>query len=309
VSLTDLLSPLQSRIKIRNSLSGVPTAVDAYWSRHTVNSKPFSSATESEQYLRWRSAQYPLFPELMDVWGDHRGETLLDYGCGPGDDLVGFLLYSGAAKVIGIDVSPKALELSRKRIALHRIPARQVELILIGDSQRSIPIAADRVDYINCGGVLHHTSNPEAILREFSRILRPAGCGRVMVYNRQSLWFHLYVAYVRMILDNSFAGQSVEQAFGRSTDGEDCPVSVAYEADRFLRMLSENGLNGKFLGGYLSVFELECWRKYGLQAIDDSRLARHHRDFLAELEFDENGLPKWRGGYAGIGGVYEFKRA
>ena len=60
------------------------TVVDDYWNEHTLHQAPFLSAKESERYLRKRNSEYPLFPELMDLYGDHRGEVVLDYGCGPG---------------------------------------------------------------------------------------------------------------------------------------------------------------------------------------------------------------------------------
>ena len=90
------------------------TAVDQYWNQHTVHSRPFVSARESEEYLRRRNAAYPMFTALMDVYGDHAGHVVLDYGCGPGDDVTGFLIWSNARKVIGMDVSEKALQLLTK---------------------------------------------------------------------------------------------------------------------------------------------------------------------------------------------------
>jgi ubiquinone/menaquinone biosynthesis C-methylase UbiE len=83
---------------------------------HTIHSKPFITANESLHYLEECFKEYPLYRELMDVWGKHDDEVILDYGCGPGNDLVGFLAYSGAQKVIGIDVSKKALELASQRL-------------------------------------------------------------------------------------------------------------------------------------------------------------------------------------------------
>src|SRR5947209_14505705 len=124
-----------SEVPITGAAPAVATEVDSYWSRHTVNSKPFENASDSEEYLQWRNAQYPLFPRFMEMWGDHDGETVLDYGCGPGNDLVGFLIHSRAAKVIGIAVSPKALELARHRLELHKIERARVELIRTGDSE------------------------------------------------------------------------------------------------------------------------------------------------------------------------------
>src|SRR5712692_9972958 len=95
------------------------TLVDEYWNQHTVHSQPFVSARESETYLRERNRFHPLFTQFMDLYGDHAAEVVLDYGCGPGDDVTGFVLWSNAKKVIGMDVSAKALSLLRDRLALH----------------------------------------------------------------------------------------------------------------------------------------------------------------------------------------------
>src|SRR6478736_3091618 len=47
------------------------TAVDAYWNQHTVHLDRgrFMSAGESEAYLQQRSSEYPMFIELMDLYG------------------------------------------------------------------------------------------------------------------------------------------------------------------------------------------------------------------------------------------------
>ena len=115
-------TPEQTAISItERAATANPTAVDLYWGKHTVNSTPFNSAEKSLQYLEWRFGQYPLFRELMELWGEHDDRVVLDYGCGPGNDLTGLLVYIKARKVIGIDVSVKALELARRRLALHKI--------------------------------------------------------------------------------------------------------------------------------------------------------------------------------------------
>ena len=309
MSVVAKLFPWRGRPPIKDSSALERTDVDAYWSEHTVNSKPFRTAEESIRYLQWRNEQYPLFPEFMEMWGRHTGQTVLDYGCGPGNDVVGFLIHGDAARVVGVDVSPKALDLARQRVALHRIRGRQVDFIRISDAQPEIPLPDASVNYINCGGVLHHVSNPEAILAEFRRILKPGVRGRIMVYNRQSLWFHLYVAYARMIVEGKSHGLSTEEAFRQSTDGERCPVSVAYRSQDFLRMLEGVHLQGRFIGGYLSLIELACWHERGKAAIEAVELPEEHRAFLSELEFDANGYPKWQGKYAGIGGSYEMWKA
>jgi ubiquinone/menaquinone biosynthesis C-methylase UbiE len=285
------------------------TAVDEYWNQHTLHSRPFVSARESERYLRWRNAEYPMFPELMDLYGDHAGEVVLDYGCGPGDDVTGFLLWSNASKVLGMDVSGKALSMLRHRLALHRVDTNRVELIRITDASGRIPLPDQSVDWVQCGGVLHHTTHPREIVTEFNRIMKPGAEGRLMLYNRDSVMYHLWIAYAQLIVNDAFPGLTVDQAFTKSTDGPECPVSDAWAPQRVLDMIAAAGLEGAFRGGYVSLMELDWLKKYGQDAVKEPRLAEDHRQFISELELDQRGLPMWRGKYAGIGGVYTIRKA
>lgn len=284
------------------------TVVDAYWNRHTLHARRFVSAAESERYLRARNATYPMFPELMDLYGDHSGEVVLDYGCGPGDDVTGFLLWSNAKKVIGMDVSGKALNQLRHRLALHEVDLARVELIRISDTIGKIPLADESVDWVHCGGVLHHTTHPQDIVREFARVMKRGGQGRLMLYNRDSLRYHLCVAYVDMVVNKQFAGMTTDQAFTKTTDGPGCPVSDAWAPQRVLDMLTSAGLEASFRGGYPYPLELDAWAEYGAAASADERLAEEHRRFLSDVALDEAGLPKWHGKYAGNGGVYTIRK-
>ncbi len=285
------------------------TLVDTYWNHHTLHNRKFVSAKESERHLRWRNDLYPKFLELMDLYGDHTGETILDYGCGPGEDVTGFLLWSNARKVIGMDVSGKALNQLRNRLAYHEIDVRRVELIRIGDAVGQIPLDDASIDWLHCGGVLHHTTHPHDIMKEFARVMKPGAEGRLMLYNRESVMYHLYIAYARLIADKAFPGLTVDQAFTKSTDGPDCPVSEAWPAQRVLDMIGGAGLEGTFRGGYVATDELAWIKAYREAALREPRLAEEHKQFIVELTFDDQGLPMWHGRYAGIGGVYTIRKA
>ncbi len=284
------------------------TAVDSYWNEHTVNSSPFKSARDSKRYLKKRSDQYPLFTKFMDLYSSHRDQVVLDYGCGPGDDVVGFLLWSKPGKVIGIDVSDTALGLLRQRLALHHVDPRRVELIRITDSRGRIPLPDASVDWLHCGGVLHHTSHPQDIVREFSRVMKPGARGRLMLYNRESVWYHVWIAYAQRLVNGAYPDLTVDQAFTRSTDGPDCPVSDAWSAARVLDMVRAAGLEGSFVGGYLNAVELDWWKTYGAAAAGDPLLEPEHREFAAQVKLDARGYPMWNGKHAGIGGVYAIAK-
>jgi SAM-dependent methyltransferase len=295
--------------EVQTDTAGRHTEVEDYWEGHTVNSTPFATRRASARYLDWRFQEYPLFREFSGLWGEHDGEVVLDYGCGPGNDVVGFLLHTNAKQVIGMDVSRKALELARRRIALHKIRPERARLIQLNDAEPEIPLPDDAIDYLQCQGVLQHVSDPGRVLRELHRVLKPGREARVMVYNRDSAWLHLYTAYVVMLLEGQHSGMSVEDVFQLTTDGPDCPIARCWRAEDFSRLCAEAGFHAEFLGGYLSQHELELLSRYREQAIADPRLGAEHREFLGALEFDERGMPMHRGLYAGVGGAYVLRKS
>jgi len=298
----------EASIPMKRPTAAEPTAVDSYWSSHTVRALHFRTRRGSERELERRFTEYPLFREFAGLWGEHDGEVVLDYGCGPGNDLTGLALYSGARRLIGMDISARALSLARRRLALHGIAHDRVELIQAADSDPSLPLSSDSFDYVQSLGVIHHASDPAAVLRELHRVLRPGGAGCVMVYNQASVWFHLYTAYERMIRERAFPGLDVHEAFARNTDGERCPISRSYRSEEFAALCEEAAFDVEFVGGYLSRQELRSLKRSWAAAIADERLAREHRDFLRRLSFDPQNLPMHDGYHAGIGGVYRLRK-
>jgi SAM-dependent methyltransferase len=302
-------APSGPRPVIRDRGDRGETEVDSYWAGHTVRAPSFLSRRASERYLEWRFREYPLFRELTGLWGNHEGEVVMDYGCGPGNDLTGLALHSGARRLIGVDVSEAALGRAAERLALHGVEPGRVELLRISDSDPAVPLEDGSVDFALSLGVIRHTSDPLVVLREIARVMKPGATGRIMVYNRDSIWLHLYTAYERMVLEGAFAGLDVESAFARNTDGPDCPIARCYRHGDFLALLSEAGLEGRYAGGYLSRQELESLETGWSRALADERLADAHRDFLRQLAFDPAGRPMHRGFHAGVGGVYWIRRA
>jgi ubiquinone/menaquinone biosynthesis C-methylase UbiE len=240
----------------------------------------------------------------MELDADHADDVVLDYGCGPGNDLVGFSVRGKARRVIGLDVSMRALELARGRLALHGLDSSRVELMQVSDAAPAIPLGTGSVDYLYCEGVLHHASHPAEILSELRRVLRTGGRGHLMVYNRNSLWFHLYTAYSRQVVDGAFPGLSVDDAFQRNTDGEDCPIARAYRPEEFAALCRDAGFRVEFLGGYFASLELDLFRSTLQPALADSRLAVEQREFLSNLTVSTDGYPRYKRRYAGVGGVF-----
>lgn len=284
------------------------TKIDEYWSEYTVYAPPFQSAFESRRNLEWRFEAHPLFKELSGLYGQHEKETILDYGCGPGNDITGFAIFTQAEKIIGMDISIKSLSIAAHRLSLHRVPTDRIELVQVSDAEPKISLPEDHVDFINCQGVLMHTSDPAHILKEFFRVLKPGGSACIMVYNQDSVWFHLYTAYEKMILNGEFAGLSLEDAFSRTTDGFDCPMARSYSPEQFIGMCEAAGFKCEYMGGYFTETELTSIKRHLNIAIDDARLPAVNKQFLTQLQFDAKGFPKYHGCYAGVSGVYRLSK-
>src|SRR5438093_3678920 len=167
---------------VRTARDAGTSEVDTYWGKHTIWTTPFFSARRSLDYVRTIDRLYPLYFEYCGLYEEHKDEVILEYGCGPGNDVVGWAVFSNARKIVAMDVSHKELELARQRVALHDVDTTRLEFVQISDEEYGIPLPDASVDYINCLGVLHHTSQPDAIMKEFFRVLAPGGKATIMVY-------------------------------------------------------------------------------------------------------------------------------
>jgi len=94
------------------------------------------------------------------------GRDVLDVGCNTGYGTVRFLPV--ARRVVGVDVSVRAIEAARRRA-----PSGQPDFIL--SSGFALPFPDDSFDLVSSFQVLEHVPDPIAYLRETARVTRPGG--------------------------------------------------------------------------------------------------------------------------------------
>jgi len=109
------------------------------------------------QYLDRLLALVPSVAELLEI-GVGTGALLPD-------------LAGRAAKVIGVDHSPAMLDEARRRLAADG--QNGVELRL--GEMTHLPLADGGAGCVVANMVLHHAADPQAVLREISRVLQPDG--------------------------------------------------------------------------------------------------------------------------------------
>ncbi len=114
---------------------------------------------------------YRAFAEVLDVSPE---DELLDVACGWGEFLVNHA--AGAGRVAGVDLAPAKVELARKRLA-DRIEDGTAEVV-VADAAR-LPWADGTFTAVTCMDAFPFFPDPQAVLAEFFRVLRPGG--RVVV--------------------------------------------------------------------------------------------------------------------------------
>lgn len=116
---------------------------------------------------------YPIRNRILDHAGLNAGETLLDVGCGDGLVAFGALQQVPELQVIFCDVSADLLEVCRtiaaemgvqERCSFVKAPAEDLQGV--GDSS---------VDVVTTRAVLIYTTQKQAALQEFFRVLKPGG--------------------------------------------------------------------------------------------------------------------------------------
>lgn len=95
-----------------------------------------------------------------------------DLGCGAGVILCDVLLRRPMWKGHGLDISPAAVDYA-ERLAKHQGVAERADFCTGNIS--NLPYADDSLDVLIASEVIEHTPDPERVLREIARALRPGG--------------------------------------------------------------------------------------------------------------------------------------
>lgn len=98
-----------------------------------------------------------------------RGQRVLDYGCGLGHRSL-FLGRSGAASVVGVDLSEVAIEKARAEARREGIDNLEFQVM----DAEALTFPDDSFDLVCGSGVIHHLHTTKAY-SEISRVLRPHG--------------------------------------------------------------------------------------------------------------------------------------
>lgn len=120
------------------------------------------------------------------------GERCLDLACGTGD--LAFGLARRGARVVGLDITPRMLELAAARQGAQPLPIEHQVRFVLGD-MGALPSLDGRFDVVTTGYGLRNVPDLGTAVDEIVRVLRPGGRLLSLDFNRPS-WAPLRAAYL-----------------------------------------------------------------------------------------------------------------
>ena len=137
---------------------------------------PEEKMADHSAYGEWRDAS------LVSSWkhfadSEIAGRDVLDFGCGDGQ-LAFFLAQKNLANSItGVDIDLPAIARAKARLADH--PEMSDTLRFLEGDERGLPVPDASVDVVTAFDCMEHVMQPEPILADWQRVLRPGG--RVLI--------------------------------------------------------------------------------------------------------------------------------
>ena len=108
---------------------------------------------------------------ILDEVGIKPGSHVLDYGCGSGSYITAAAELAGdAGKIYTLDIHPLAIERARKIASRNHL--LNVETI---QSDCATGLSDDSIDVVLLYDVFHKLSDPDSVLAELHRVLKPDG--------------------------------------------------------------------------------------------------------------------------------------
>jgi SAM-dependent methyltransferase len=157
-------------------------------------------------------------PRLLE-FAKHAGETLLGLGNGLGTDWLQYARH-GAAVVV-CSPSSEQLALIRRNFELRGLSGRFLQA-----QPTLLPVESATIDVVCLSSLLHEVDDPEAVISEVYRVLKPGGKVLAVTPARYDVdfWFHVCFPWLRWLsprrpqadpVAGRFTGRGLRRLFGR----------------------------------------------------------------------------------------------
>ena len=153
------------------------------------------------------------FRRVIRIFGKLRGDRLLDMGCGDGAATMALQKAMGAKEAVGVDIDHAAVATAREK----GVEAFQGDINSI-----ELPYEDAYFDAAYCGEVIEHLFDPDHLLDEVYRLLRPRGVCVITTPNLSS-WssrFALLMGYQPYPMEVSLRYEGTGKLLIRGSEGQ-----------------------------------------------------------------------------------------
>ncbi|MEH2513480.1 ubiquinone/menaquinone biosynthesis C-methylase UbiE [Nitrobacteraceae bacterium AZCC 1564] len=167
--------------------------VRQFWEAASCGEDAFAIGEDDLSRLKAQAAaRYALEPYIFDFarFPEANGKSVLEIGVGMGADHEQWAL-NAPARLCGIDLTERAIEFTSQRLSLSGLNSE----LQTADAEH-LPFQDQSFDIVYSWGVLHHSPDTQCAFKEVSRVLKPGGVARIMVYHKHSITgFLLWARY------------------------------------------------------------------------------------------------------------------
>ena len=194
-------------------------SVQDYWNRRPCNIRHSTAEIGTREYFdQVEARKYFVEPHIpgfaqFERWA---GKRVLEIGCGIGTDAVNFA--RAGADYTGIELSEVSLALTRKRFETFGLKGTFHNL-----NAEQLTTALDRgeFDLVYSFGVIHHTPDQRAVIKQARQVIRDDGEMRIMLYAK-----------------NSWKDIMIDAGFDQPEAQSGCPIATTYTREMIEELFS-----------------------------------------------------------------------
>ena len=190
--------------------------VRRYWEQHIhdleITSHPVGSRGFFDDLDQYHFEKLHHLLRLVDFNG-YRGKAVLEVGCGAAVDLARFA--KGGAVCTGVDIAASAIDLAKANFQQQGLDAD----LRVANGE-ALPFPDNAFDLVFAHGVVQYTADPQRLVDEVHRVLKPGGEAVFQVYNRIS-WLNALSKLMKVGLEH-----------------DDAPVLLKFSIAEFRRLLA-----------------------------------------------------------------------